>query len=95
MLMNDLHIRNLAGALAARVDAELISDGKTNNRSRLGETVELVYGLALTRAPNPTEKQVGIEGLEALEVAWKDEPGKALETYCHTILNLAAFLYVD
>ena len=33
--------------------------------------------------------------LAELELKWQGEPGKALERYCHVILNSAAFLYVD
>ena len=94
MLMNDRHVRDLAAALAERVNVQLTNGGESG-ASRLDETVDLVYGLTLSRAPTAVEKQLGMEGLAALEVAWKDEPEKALETYCHTLLNLAAFLYVD
>jgi hypothetical protein len=30
-----------------------------------------------------------------LEAAWDGNTQQALETFCHTILNSAAFLYVD
>jgi len=41
------------------------------------------------------ERRLGIEALRELEEEWRDRPGRALETYCHTVLNSAAFVYVD
>jgi hypothetical protein len=59
----------------------------------------------LSRLPSDQERNIGIETLKELEVAWQGKPYKelgsfsadssALETYCHSIFNSAAFLYVD
>ena len=91
MLMNNDRIRELATAFARRVE-KLLADGKQNDP---GAKVGLVYRLALDRPPSEKEKRLGIETLKEMEAAWNGREGTALETYCHTILNSAAFLYVD
>ena len=100
MLMNDRHVRDLAVALATRVEGKV--EGKVEKNvaerqaaDRLAETVDAVYAFALTRKPSELERRIGVDVLVELEAAWKEEPGRALETYCHTSLNSAAFLYVD
>jgi hypothetical protein len=64
--------------------------------------VDWIYLTALSRPPNEEEKQLGLLSLTQLTESWskrlteKDAASlKALTTYCHTILNSAAFLYVD
>lgn len=91
MLMNDKHVRELAVLFAARVESIL----KHSNASAAGDRVDTVYQLALSRPPDDTERQLGIETLQELHRIWQEKPHAALETYCHTILNSAAFLYVD
>ena len=53
------------------------------------------YRLSLSRPPTDEERTLGIETLNELESAWQDDSHVALVTYCHTILNSAAFLYID
>jgi hypothetical protein len=89
MLLNNGHVRDLATAFAARVRA--IVQGSEDR----GSFVDAVYGLALSRSPSEQERTIGIESLRELQSAWNGRADKALETYCHTILNSAAFLYVD
>jgi hypothetical protein len=91
MLMNNAHVHNLAIAMAERVEALLAPDKRTDRRAQ----IELVYQLALSRSPNDEERQLGIETLKDLEDAWQHQPRAPLETYCHTILNSAAFIYID
>ncbi|MEO2010206.1 MAG: PSD1 and planctomycete cytochrome C domain-containing protein [Pirellulaceae bacterium] len=91
MLMNNRHVRELAIAFAARVD-ELIIDPNNDDH---GARVELVCQLALSRMPSDRELRLGIEILIEMELAWKGDRSAALESYCHTILNSAAFLYID
>ena len=57
---------------------------------------------ALSRPPCEEEKTLGREALALLTEGWgnqridRDEAARrALTTYCHTILNSAAFLYID
>ena len=89
MLMNNDHIRELAGAFAGRVE-ELVG-----GNPEPGAKVDAVYQLALSRSPDAGERQLGIDSLKALEAAWNGDSEGSLETYCHTILNSAAFVYVD
>jgi hypothetical protein len=91
MLMNNRHIRELASALAARVERMLSDESNVAQAAR----VDLVYHLVLSRPPSDEERKLGIETLKELEIAWQDNSREALETYCHTILNSASFLYVD
>lgn len=89
LMMNNEHVRDLAAAFAARVTAS------SQRGSDRGALVDAVYGLALSRPPSTEERNIGIASLRDLESAWQGRADKALETYCHTILNSAAFLYVD
>lgn len=91
MLMNSEHVRELATSFADRVETLL----REKSSKDLGDAVDLVYQLALSRLPSDVERQIGIETLQELEVVWDGKPDAALETYCHTILNSGAFLYVD
>ena len=91
MLMNNKHVRELAEAFAARV-VELLDNTESHDR---GAQVDMVYQLALSRRPSDEQRQLGIDTLGELEAAWQGEADLALVTYCHTILNSAAFLYID
>lgn len=91
MLMNNEHVRELASSLAARVEALQ----KENDSKSPEGIVDTVYQLALSRLPNEVERQLGSDALKELQSVWKNKPRSALETYCHTILNSGAFLYVD
>ena len=88
MLMNSKHVRELASAFASRV-----AKFGTNVNGRRKQ-IEAIYVLALSRLPTKQEIRLGAESLANLERTWK-QPEMALETYCHTILNSAAFIYVD
>ena len=60
---------------------------------------------ALSRPPTAEERTLGVKTLTQLAAAWKnyaqtqeaqiDAHQQALATYCHTIMNSAALLYVD
>ena len=91
MLMNNEHVRQLAASFAADVESRL-GDSDRDNR---GRQVDLVYQLALSRMPGEVERQIGIDTLKEIDRMWKHKPRAALETYCHTILNSGAFLYID
>ena len=91
MLMNSYHGNQLAKLFAGRVDAWLADQAVVTH----GDRVDLVYQLALTRMPDAEERRLAIDALEELEVAWEGSSQHALETFCHAILNSAAFLYVD
>lgn len=95
MLKNDAHVRELAASFAERVAAEVQVAVAAHPQDRHSITVRSVYGLALNRLPDEQELALGSAALTRLEAAWDDDKAAALETYCHTILNSAAFLYVD
>ena len=93
-LMNDSMIRKLADAFADRVAVEAGDD-----RDR---QIDRAYLIALSRPPTAEPKKMGLDGLARLEKQWshaislpRNSRKQALSTYCHMILNSAAFLYVD
>lgn len=91
MLMNNERVRELAEAFAERVAIEL----KKQNQNDSATQVQMVYQMALSRPPSEMELRLGIETLKELETIWQGDRQAALETYCHTLLNSAAFLYID
>jgi hypothetical protein len=96
MLMNNHRVHELAQAFAARVAAILNERGLNERGQRdRGAQVDTVYCLALSRLPEEDERALGIAALRELESAWQSNSQAPLETYCHTILNSAAFLYID
>lgn len=96
-LMNNGMVEQLAGEFAKRV--------RRDAGGYPARQVEAVYVLALSRAPTAEEKKLGVEALERLADAWEKQltgegvrdaaERKALATYCHAVMNSAAFLYVD
>lgn len=99
MMMNNQHVRQLAVAFASRVreivDDTAASRDATSDVDKPGAHVDVAYQLALSRPPTDAERRLGIETLLALQASWPENPTGALETYCHTIFNSAAFLYID
>ena len=91
MLMNDDHVRHLAGKFALRIQESMREPGDMNNSA----VVRAVYQTAFSREPSEDELLLGESALSQLTNAWNGNPKSALETYCHTILNSAAFIYVD
>ena len=98
-LMNNGMVEQLAGEFAKRV--------RRAAGGHPARQVDAVYLIALSRAPTAEEKKLGVEALEKFADEWEKQPAangtpdrdaaevKALATYCHAILNSAAFLYVD
>lgn len=100
-LMNDGQVREMADRFAERVVEEV---GPEPERQ-----VERVYQLALSRLPTDEERKACLDTLAQLTDEWQkhekedratgssgNEAAKqALATFCHTILNSAAFLYID
>jgi hypothetical protein len=91
-LMNNAMIDQLADAFAQRVLDEVGDD--------LARQIDQVHLIALSRPPDEEEKQIGVDALKQLVELWNaeqpnDAPQRALATYCHTMLNSAAFLYID
>ena len=99
-LMNDGLVRRLAERFADRVIREAGSDSTRQ--------IERVYQTALSRRPTVEERSIGQQALDRLTAHWADRLHKqksaaapeeaerrALANFCHTIINSAAFLYVD
>jgi hypothetical protein len=97
-LFNDAAVRDLAARLADRVARE--AEGGPARQ------VRQLYQITLGRPPSAEEQDSCLQTLLALADEWtkraaagenaKDDAARrALATVCHTILNSAAFLYVD
>jgi len=91
-LLNDEMVRRLAASLARRVRAEAGADP--------GEQIERAYLISLSRPSSPEERTLSREKLRQLTAQWAPKVGpeasqKALETFCHALINSAAFLYID
>lgn len=98
LMMNNGHVRELAASLAARVATLTAADPSDRSLSAeqvANRQVELVYQLALSRPPTDEEQSVGVAALRQITAQWQQQPHQALTAYCHTIVNSAAFLYVD
>ena len=91
-LLNNATIYGLAGDFANRLEKEAGSDSRRE--------IEHAYWIALSRAPSPEEMRVATDDLLKLkQAAAKDAKGdaehQALTAFCHTIINSAAFAYID
>jgi hypothetical protein len=98
-MMNSGMVHDLAEQFARRVMRKAGTEP--------AKQIDSVYWIALSRPPSDEEKQVGLDALSKLADKWSKElaasgkpdkdaaAAKALVTYCHTIMNSAAFLYVD
>ena len=96
-LMNNSTIRQLSASFAQRVSAEATD---------MEEQIQWIYQTALSRPATAQELKLGLSTLSQLQEKWSehlksqkkstlDAPQMALKTYCHTLMNSAAFLYVD
>ncbi|MCP3692573.1 MAG: DUF1553 domain-containing protein [Planctomycetaceae bacterium] len=96
MLMNNRRVRELAASFARRVEEDVAKKtGVKQGDQAWNFHVDTVYQLALSRSPSAREQQLGNETLQKLVSDWEGDRHAALETYCHTILNSAAFIYID
>lgn len=97
-LLNDAGIRQLATALAARVRKAAGDDPAAQ--------IEHAYWITLSRPPSADELLESRQALEQLTVQWTKQltgagqpegaaSQRALTTLCHTLMNSAAFLYID
>src|SRR5205823_3146056 len=93
-LMNSGMVQQLAEDFARRVIRDAGADP--------AKQIDRVYRIALSRPPTDEEKRVGLDALEQFAEKWARQAGgdrpdkdavslKALATYCHTIMNSAAF----
>ncbi len=100
-LMNDSTIRGLAEDFAKRLREEAGEDRV--------KQIERAYLIALARAPTDEEREIGLEALSELadntseggegeqsdESPEQEDEDRPLVKYCHTLINSAAFLYID
>lgn len=98
-LLNDRGIRELA-----RQCAERVRQGAGADPTR---QVQWLYRIALSRAPSATEQELCLTALDDLTRAFAEESvaaaatshlenaSKALTVLCHSVMNSAAFLYID
>jgi mono/diheme cytochrome c family protein len=96
-LMNNKMVHQLAEYFADRVRSE-VGDERSAQ-------VESVFLRSFGRRPTPAESAAAVDALEQLANRWTHEntnadnetagARQALITYCHAIMNLAEFLYVD
>ena len=87
MLMNNKRVREFAAAIAEKIEAA----GHRDFQSQ----VKAAYHRTLSRPPDAEELKLGVEALTELQQEWPENETGALESYCHTLINSAAFLYVD
>jgi hypothetical protein len=98
-LLNNALVEELAGDFARRVRREAGNDPD--------KQVDAVYAIALSRRPTAEEAKLGRAALAKFADEWDKQlvasgapdrdaaERKALSTYCHAVMNSAAFLYVD
>ena len=96
-LMNNATIRQLSASFASRVLEEATD---------MEEQIQWIYQTALSRPATAQELKLGLSTLSQLQEHWSahlksqktstlDAQQMALKTYCHTLMNSAAFLYID
>ena len=91
-MLNDEFVQRQAMFFAARV-SEL---------APVGKRIELAFQVALSRSPTDREAELSrdfvtdqIKNERAAGTAEKDTGQKALESFCHMILNTNEFLYIE
>ena len=96
-LMNNDTVRQLSESFAMRAQEKATGTD---------EQIQWIYQTALSRPPTAEELKLGRSTLSQLQQTWReqlqaekkstlDAPHLALKTYCHTLMNSAAFLYID
>ncbi|MDE0737815.1 MAG: PSD1 and planctomycete cytochrome C domain-containing protein [Planctomycetota bacterium] len=95
-LLNNKRIHQLASIFAARVLEEAGPEEE--------KQVRRAYLLAASRPPEKAELDSALAGLKALKKKWRaqekeaeqgDASRRALENFCHALINSASFLYID
>ena len=101
--MNNATIDQLAASFAERIEREAGLE--------IDRQIRWAYLVAFSRRPLGEELEAGRSALEQLGRHWADHlaaeakagrkntgpsaPRRALASYCHALLNSAAFLYID
>ena len=87
LLLNNRHVRWLSRSFAARV----MEAADNNVESR----IQAAYVRLLSRRPSEQERELGRDALTELTIHFAGDEILAFESYCHSLMNSAAFLYVD
>ena len=87
LLANSSEVRELAVSFAERVRQESAA-------AEIG-LAETACRLAFGRSPTTAELDVANTSLTELTAVWQGDQQRGLEAFCHSLLNSAAFLYVD
>jgi cytochrome c553 len=111
MLSNNAQIYGLAADIGRRIAATAGSKGDPAAAESSGNpasasdrqvAIRHAFELILNRVPSPAEMERCQQAMVELDAGWRadgmssTEAGqRALTTFCHTLLNSAAFLYVD
>ncbi len=97
-MLNNGRVLELSEALAARIAQAAGTDH--------ARQIDQLFRTAISRPPTDAERELLLEQYAALIAVWSEQAGAdeaikkpaealALESLCHTVLNSAAFLYVD
>lgn len=98
-LMNNPMVNKLASFFAERLKKDAGTDS--------GKQVDRAYWLALSRPPTADEKKIALEALASFRqqaakaptgqgaATAEESAARSLTKFCHTLMNSAAFLYVD
>ena len=104
LLLNNRQVHELAQSFAREIEtaaSQADSPRKQNTKTtsdrdhQWSQLIDLAYQKSLCRWPTDQEKQLGVKTLEALTAEWNGDASKALESYCHVLMNSASFLYID
>lgn len=89
-LLNNSMVENLAEVFAERVRREAGDQPE--------KQIERAYWMALSRPPSAEEKAASLQAFSRfrqLEKPASDVSQRALASFCHALVNSAAFLYID
>ena len=87
LLLNNQFVRQQAAHFAERVKEASKAHPNENLPGQLRAIVEEAYWLAFSRKPTETEIALGTELMS--------EEGQTIENFCHILLTLNEFVYVD
>lgn len=94
-MLNNKMVYELAESFAQRIENEVGDE--------VSGQIDRAHLIALCRTPGDEERKLSSAALERLREQWSKNPSTdsakarhlALTTYCHALLNSAAFLYFD
>ncbi len=90
LLMNNRQVRELASAFAQR-----LMDSAHISRDDINQQIVAAYEMTLSRPPTEEERLTASSAMRDLSEGWEGDRHAALESFCHAMMNSAAFLYID